>query len=286
MSRKFIFFTFNSTRSVLILFKPKRVENVAGVYLLETGGYVEPHSEGHFETACQLREGLVMHPFAFRTHAHKLGIVNSGYVIKTDPESGEQSWTEIGRRSPQLPQMFYPATNKVEVKKGDVLAARCTMNNYLDHAVSIGSTGDDEMCNFYVMYYVKGDKILDNNICMSYGPPAWSFKNFKTLGGKTLDLSKIPEDIGQVPEDQEQEMSDMHGMHGMVHEETKTSKVDKIKDMLKTQQQSEESREEALSSEEVSNDEYENFLSELEKEYQKEYLYNKLVDKWARLKDE
>jgi len=227
-----------------------------------------------------------MHPFAFRTHAHKLGVVNSGYVIKTDPETGEQSWEEIGRRSPQLPQMFYPATNKIEAKKGDILAARCTMNNNLDHRVSIGSTGDDEMCNFYVMYYVKGDKILDNNICMSYGPPAWSFQNFKSLGGKKLDLSKIPEDIGKVPEDQEKEMSDMHGMHGMVHEEEtpKTSKVDKIKEMLKTQ--SDESQEEN-SSEEISNDEYENFLSELEKEYQKEYLYNKLVDKWNRLyKDE
>ncbi len=58
-----------------------------------------------------------MIPFAYRTHAHKLGKVISGYVIKND-ESGNQKWTEIGRRSPLLPQMFYPTSNNVTIKKG------------------------------------------------------------------------------------------------------------------------------------------------------------------------
>jgi peptidylglycine monooxygenase len=78
-----------------------------------------------------------MHPFAFRTHAHKLAIVNSGYVIKND-ENGEENWTEIGKRSPQLPQMFYPVKNDIEVRKGDILAARCTMFNFKERTVSIG----------------------------------------------------------------------------------------------------------------------------------------------------
>ncbi len=76
-----------------------------------------------------------MHPFAYRTHAHKLGVVNSGYVVKTSQDNSEE-WTEIGRRSPQLPQMFFPVSNtELEVKKGDVLAARCTMRNNRDHIV-------------------------------------------------------------------------------------------------------------------------------------------------------
>jgi hypothetical protein len=79
-----------------------------------------------------------MHPFAYRTHTHKLGIVTSGYVIKTDPKSGHQEWIEIGRRSPQLPQMFFPASNKVSVNKGDILAARCRMENPKQHDVQIG----------------------------------------------------------------------------------------------------------------------------------------------------
>lgn len=85
-----------------------------------------------------MQEEVVLHPFAFRTHAHKLGIINSGYVVKKDKSTGKQQWTEIGRRSPQLPQMFFPAVQKVEVNKGDVLVARCTMKNFRDHTVYIG----------------------------------------------------------------------------------------------------------------------------------------------------
>ena len=36
----------------------------------------------------------------------------------------------IGKRDPQKPQMFYPvADEKVTLKPGDVVAARCTMVN-------------------------------------------------------------------------------------------------------------------------------------------------------------
>ena len=180
--------------------------------MIGTVGYIAPHSVGHFEAACQLEEELPFYPFAFRAHAHKLGLVNSGYVIKTDPETGEQNWIEIGRRSPQLPQIFYSATKNLELNKGDILAARCTMNNYLDRVVEIGSTADDEMCNFYIMYYTKGDRILENDACWSAGPPVWSFADFETLDGEKLDLSKIPDDISKVPADQDNGTSNMHGM--------------------------------------------------------------------------
>lgn len=83
-------------------------------------------------------ESKTIYPFAFRAHAHKLGLVNSGYVIKTDPKTGREEWIELGRRSPQLPQMFYPVTNKVPVNQGDIMAARCTMKNFRNHEVRIG----------------------------------------------------------------------------------------------------------------------------------------------------
>jgi len=66
--------------------------------LLLTGGQIQPNSEGiftfalieklffevnflnyflffveAFEVACKIHQDIVMHPFAFRTHAHKLG---------------------------------------------------------------------------------------------------------------------------------------------------------------------------------------------------------------------
>jgi peptidylglycine monooxygenase len=124
-------------------------------------------------------ENVEVHPFAYRTHTHKLGVVNSGYVVKTDERTGQQTWTEIGRRSPQLPQMFFPVSSQVAINKGDVLAARCTMKNFRDHTVHVGPTGDDEMCNFYMMYYVKGDRILNSQSCFTPGPPRYHLDDFR-----------------------------------------------------------------------------------------------------------
>lgn len=176
------------------------VEYTAGVYLLSTGGYINPGKVEYFEAACEMNEDKVLHPFAYRTHTHKLGLVNSGYVVKHDGED----WTEIGRRSPQLPQMFFPVSNKVSVRKGDVLVGRCTMKNFVDRAVRIGSTGDDEMCNFYIMYYVKGDKILTNNNCVTFGPPYWHLNNFKDSRGNKLNLNEMPSDASDIPDEQKE----------------------------------------------------------------------------------
>ncbi len=38
-------------------------------------------------------------------------------------------------------------------------------------------TGNDEMCNFYIMYWVDGDQLLDDPICRSVGPPYYYFRN-------------------------------------------------------------------------------------------------------------
>lgn len=73
----------------------------AGVYLLGTNGRIEAQSTEHFEAACQLQEQVDIHPFAFRTHTHKLGKVVSGYRV--DGETGQ--WHLIGKHNPQQPQV-------------------------------------------------------------------------------------------------------------------------------------------------------------------------------------
>ena len=45
----------------------------AGVLLLGTGGRINPHSIEYMETACEIKDNVVLHPFAFRTHTHSLG---------------------------------------------------------------------------------------------------------------------------------------------------------------------------------------------------------------------
>lgn len=165
--------------------QPKR----AGVYLMGTDGEIPPHSTTYMETACSYNEPVVMHPFAYRTHAHTHGRVNAGYRIR------DGNWLEIGRMSPQKPQMFYNVTNPgMTVEEGDVLAARCTMVNDEDKTIKIGSTSKDEMCNFYIMYYVDGDQTLRNNYCFTPGPPTWTWGD---LGG--LDAALAPLSASIIP---------------------------------------------------------------------------------------
>ncbi len=64
--------------------------------------------------------------------------MNSGYRVRG--KNDDQKWTEIGRRSPQLPQMFYPTQNNVTIEQGDYVAAVCTMFNIRSHTVRIGYT--------------------------------------------------------------------------------------------------------------------------------------------------
>ncbi|CAF0944718.1 unnamed protein product [Rotaria sordida] len=182
-----------SDRSGLILTtSPVPLSKRAGVLLLVTDGAIAPYSLEVFEVACEIKDDIVMHPFAFRTHAHKLGLVNSGYRVRG--EGDDQEWTEIGRRSPQLPQMFYPIQSDVPIKQGDYVAAACTMFNYQSHTVRIGATGNDEMCNFYMMYWVDGDKILEDGFCASGGPPQYYFGY-----DRNLNVDKIPENAFRIP---------------------------------------------------------------------------------------
>ncbi len=37
------------------------------------------------------------------------------------------------------------------------------------------STSNDEMCNFYMMYWVDGDQLLQDDVCSSPGPPNYYF---------------------------------------------------------------------------------------------------------------
>jgi hypothetical protein len=74
------------------------------------------------------------------------GLVNSAYRVRG--KNDDQEWTEIGRRSPQLPQMFYPTQKDVTIKQGDYVAAVCTMFNKRSHVVRIGY--DDVVFNEFI----------------------------------------------------------------------------------------------------------------------------------------
>lgn len=164
--------------------------NHAGVYLMVTGGEIPVGSIEYLETACPY-DDIEIHPFGFRTHTHTLGQVVSGYRVR------DGQWTEIGRMDPKLPQMFYNVTNKVTLKTGDILAARCTMQNSLDHDVAIGNTQNDEMCNFYIMYYADGDQPLKEDACFQRGAPNWYLWDYPDQDA--LNLKDMPVNASTKP---------------------------------------------------------------------------------------
>lgn len=169
---------------VNLLYTETKMPKLAGVVLLGTSGIVPGRSIEHMETSCKIKENKVLHPIAFRTHTHQLGKVVSGFRVRND--TGKQVWTLLGKKNPLLPQMFYPVVDKsVTIKKGDILAARCTMNSQRDYTTYVGATNLDEMCNFYLIYWVEGGEPLNMKYCFSPGPPQYYWNND--------GLSNIPE---------------------------------------------------------------------------------------------
>ncbi|XP_015279576.1 PREDICTED: peptidyl-glycine alpha-amidating monooxygenase isoform X1 [Gekko japonicus] len=134
---------------------------IAGMYLMMSMDTIIPPGEKVVDAdiACHYKM-YPMHLFAYRVHTHRLGQVVSGYRVR------DGQWTLIGRQSPQLPQAFYPVENPVEVKYGDTLAARCVFTGEgRASKTRIGSTSSDEMCNFYIMYYIEAKHAVSFMTC-------------------------------------------------------------------------------------------------------------------------
>jgi peptidylglycine monooxygenase len=66
------------------------------------------------------------------------------------------------------------------------------MVNTRDRTTMVGPTGEDEMCNFYMMYWVDGKDTIQPNTCFTRGPPTWSWGGLGLLG-LGADLGNIPD---------------------------------------------------------------------------------------------
>jgi len=190
-ARKFPkYYVDNSGINLLYTETPK--SKLAGTLLLATGGTVAPQRVTFMDSFCKIEEDKVIHPFAYRVHTHSLGKVVSGYIARRD-ERMEYEWILLGKRDPLTPQMFYPTFTNEPIRKGDVVASRCTMESHRDYYTNVGQTNKDEMCNFYIMYYVENDIPLEMKYCVTMGPPqdTWSnsryhFNNIPEIDSSTL----------------------------------------------------------------------------------------------------
>ncbi|XP_059213352.1 peptidyl-glycine alpha-amidating monooxygenase B isoform X1 [Centropristis striata] len=138
---------------------------IAGIYLLmSVDTVILPGKQvTNADIACDY-SSYPIYPFAFRTHTHHLGKVVSGYRVR------DGKWSLIGRQSPQLPQAFYPTNKGMNVKYGDTIAARCVFTGEgRTSKTYIGGTSSDEMCNFYIMYYMDSQYANPFMNCMDSG---------------------------------------------------------------------------------------------------------------------
>ncbi|KAJ8287329.1 hypothetical protein GJAV_G00050290 [Gymnothorax javanicus] len=157
---------------------------IAGMYLMMSVDTVIPpgNKVTNADIACLYRS-YPMYAFAFRTHTHSLGQVVSGYRVR------DGKWTLIGRQSPQLPQAFYSTGSPVEVRYGDKLAARCVFTGEgKTSATYIGGTSEDEMCNFYIMYYMDSRHNIPYMSCVENGRSEL-FKNIPKEANVPIPLS-------------------------------------------------------------------------------------------------
>lgn len=130
----------------------------AGIFILAEGYQsIPPHEpKWHLDTGCPYEGEATIYPFAARVHAHHLATVVSGYRVRNG------KWTLIRKESPQIPQAFYRVDKRMKIKPGDHLEARCTYNSMKKDVVTkIGATMNDEMCNFYIMFFYDSKKYTE-----------------------------------------------------------------------------------------------------------------------------
>jgi len=101
----------------------KKQHYMQGILLLVTGGLpLQPYQQKiNVDISCRYEGQTEIFPIGFRTHAHTLARVITGYIYNS-------SYFRIGKGNPAWPQAFYPAEKGISIKNGDYLVGRCSYN--------------------------------------------------------------------------------------------------------------------------------------------------------------
>ncbi|XP_064610137.1 peptidylglycine alpha-amidating monooxygenase-like isoform X2 [Liolophura sinensis] len=169
----------------------QRQKYIAGIFLMMSMRSIPPNTPVvHLDVSCKFEGPSAIYPFGYRTHAHALSRVITGYQIN-------DTWHEIGKGNPQWPQAFYPTKDKIVIKPGDKLAARCTYNSTgVGHTVYMGSTANDEMCNFYIMYYTDSTSGMTSGMCSRNNLPSL-VKQIPADSDKSLPPNPVMDEIAK-----------------------------------------------------------------------------------------
>lgn len=149
-----------------------RQKYTAGIFILANSHAVIPPKMPKFsvDVSCPYYGPRPMYTFAYRVHAHKLGVVVSGYKYG----SKSKTFSLLGKGNPQWPQAFFPMENIQIIRENDIMLARCTYNSSSKNEITVmGSASSDEMCNLYLMYYTeveRGNKLSESSCGKNLNP--------------------------------------------------------------------------------------------------------------------
>ncbi|KAI1239736.1 hypothetical protein IHE44_0011164 [Lamprotornis superbus] len=181
---------------------------IAGMYLMMSVNTVIPPGKKVVDAdiACHYKRSP-MHLFAYRVHTHRLGKVVSGYRVRNgqwtligrqSPQLPQVGWVLFSSEckfqteklnwkshihrfaswcfhwlcAVVLLEAFYPVKYPVDISYDDILAARCVFSGEgKTTETHIGGTANDEMCNFYIMYYMEAKHAVSYMTCTQNANP-------------------------------------------------------------------------------------------------------------------
>lgn len=126
---------------------------LAGVFMLANQNATIPAKQPYYnlDVSCSSRASFSIRPFAFRAHAHAIAREISAWLVNASGSFliGEKS-------SPRAADPFQLTRSDLLIQHNDALLARCVFNSSARNSpTAIGISGDDEMCNFYFIYYIE-----------------------------------------------------------------------------------------------------------------------------------
>ena len=114
----------------------------------------------YLDSACRYPYPQALNFIRYRSHTHHLGELASGFKI----EGETNYWQLLGKQIPRHTYHYYPLENNgsqnqiVRLEEGDIVAARCIFRNTRNVDVKIGEGDRDEMCFFYLIYFVDANR--------------------------------------------------------------------------------------------------------------------------------
>ncbi|XP_071177353.1 peptidyl-glycine alpha-amidating monooxygenase-like [Mytilus edulis] len=167
-----------ATLTLNISDKPRKY-NFQG-YLMGSRGFIPSNSpKGYYSNiACEWKLPGVK-AFRYRMHTHHAGYHVEAFLVRNG------TWTLLGSGSPQAKakNWFEIPGGNVNIRRGDILAARCLYINKEKTPIYFGMGDDNEMCLFGIEigFHDKDKQHFAQELLCETESPTFQFKNFPGL---------------------------------------------------------------------------------------------------------